>query len=183
MEPPDTEFWKVFRSSRTPLLLIDDRRRYADANDAACAVFGLTRHELLRTRSGDRTPSDLQRRLQELEPRIRAGEPITMPWTFLHADGTRRDVYLHLHPSAIDGQDLLILLTAPPVVSAGGLTPREREITALLAAGCDGREIAERLVLSPETVRTHIRNAMERTNARTRAQLIAIALRDRLIDL
>lgn len=63
------------------------------------------------------------------------------------------------------------------------LTPREREITALLAEGLDGREIAERLVLSPETVRTHIRNAMERAGAHTRAHLIAIAVREQLIDL
>jgi PAS domain S-box-containing protein len=183
VEPDDTDFWRVFRSSRTPLLLIDERRRYADANDAACEAFGLSRDELLRTRSGDRTPSDLQRRLQELEPRIRAREPVTLAWAFLHANGTRREVYLHLHPDAIDGNDLLILLNAPTTVPAGGLTPREREITGLLAEGCDGPEIAARLVLSPETVRTHIRTAMERTNARTRAHLIAIALRERLIDL
>jgi PAS domain S-box-containing protein len=183
VEPSDTDFWRVFRSSRTPLLLIDARRRFTDANDAACEVFGVSRDDLVRTRTGDRTPSDLQRRLQELQPRVQAGDPITMPWAFLHADGTRREVYVHLHPHAVDGRDLLILLNAPPTVPAGGLTPREREITALLAEGCDGREIAERLVLSPETVRTHIRNAMERTNARTRAHLIAIALRERLIDL
>jgi DNA-binding CsgD family transcriptional regulator len=63
------------------------------------------------------------------------------------------------------------------------LTPREREITGLLAEGLDGREIAERLVLSPETVRTHIRNAMDRAGARTRAHLIAISVRERLIEL
>jgi PAS domain S-box-containing protein len=182
VEPSDTDFWHVFRRSRTPLLLIDGRRRYADANDAACEAFGLSRDELLGTRTGDRTPADLQRRLAELRPRLQAGEPITVPWAILHADGTRRDVYLHLHPGAVDGHDLLILLSTP-AEPARALTPREREITALLAAGCDGREIAERLVLSPETVRTHVRNAMERTNARTRAHLIAIALRERLIEL
>jgi DNA-binding CsgD family transcriptional regulator len=67
--------------------------------------------------------------------------------------------------------------------SAVTLTPREREITALLASGLDGREIADQLVLSPETVRTHIRNAMERAGARTRAHLIAIAVREQLIEL
>jgi PAS domain S-box-containing protein len=182
VESSDPDFWHVFHRSRTPMLLFDERRRYTDVNEAACQCFGLRREELLRLRSGDRTPSDLQRRVDELRPRLQAGEPITAPWTYLHADGSRRETYVHLHPNAIDGKDLLILLNAPPTVAGGGLTPREREITALLADGCDGREIAERLVLSPETVRTHIRNAMERTNARTRAHLIAIALRDRLID-
>ena len=183
MEPIDTDFWRVFRESRNPLLLIDERRRYTDANDAACECFGLTRDELLRMRPGDRTPSDLQRRLGEIWPRLDNGEALTTPWAFIRSDGSRHDVFLHLHPDAVAGQDLLIFLNAPPHVPAGGLTPREREITGLLAQGCDGRQIAERLVLSPETVRTHIRNAMERTSARTRAHLIAIALRERLIDL
>ena len=182
VEQSATDFWHVFRTSRTPLLLIDDRRRYVDVNDAACESFGMTREELLRARTGDRTPSDLQRRVEDLRPRLQADLPITAPWAFLDAEGRRHEVYVHLHPNAVDGHDLLILLDAPAAAPASGLTPREREITALLADGCDGREIAERLVLSPETVRTHIRNAMERTNARTRAHLIAIALRERLID-
>ena len=77
MEPIDTDFWRVFRESRNPLLLIDERRRYTDANDAACECFGLTRDELLRMRPGDRTPSDLQRRLGEIWPRLDNGEALT----------------------------------------------------------------------------------------------------------
>ena len=73
--------------------------------------------------------------------------------------------------------------TLSPQNTAVNLTPREREITALLATGLDGREIADQLALSPETVRTHIRNAMERVGARTRAHLIAIAVREQLIEL
>jgi DNA-binding NarL/FixJ family response regulator len=61
------------------------------------------------------------------------------------------------------------------------LTPREREILALLAGGLDGEEIAERLVVSPLTVRTHIRNAMNRLAARTRPHAVAIALERREI--
>jgi putative two-component system response regulator len=55
------------------------------------------------------------------------------------------------------------------------LTPREREVVSLLAEGLNGEEIAERLFLSNTTVRTHVRNAMERLGARTRAHLIALA--------
>ena len=54
------------------------------------------------------------------------------------------------------------------------LTPRESEIVALLASGLNGEEIAGRLVLSPATVRTHIRNAMARVDARTRAHLVTL---------
>jgi DNA-binding NarL/FixJ family response regulator len=55
------------------------------------------------------------------------------------------------------------------------LTPREREIVALLAQGLSGEDIALELFLSPATVRTHLRNAMERTGAKTRPQLVAMA--------
>jgi putative two-component system response regulator len=55
------------------------------------------------------------------------------------------------------------------------LTPREREIIGFLAEGVSGERIAERLFLSAHTVRTHIRNAMAKTDAKTRAHLVALA--------
>jgi DNA-binding NarL/FixJ family response regulator len=54
------------------------------------------------------------------------------------------------------------------------LTPREREVLGLLADGYRGPEIAERLFLSLETVRTHIRNAVGKLGARTRVQAAAM---------
>ena len=59
----------------------------------------------------------------------------------------------------------------------GVLSPREREVLDLLAKGLNGEEVATRLVLSPETVRTHVRNAMDKLDANTRVHAVAIALR------
>lgn len=56
------------------------------------------------------------------------------------------------------------------------LSRRESEILTLLAGGLTGEEIARRLVLSPETVRTHVRNAMEKLGARTRTEAVVKAL-------
>ena len=56
------------------------------------------------------------------------------------------------------------------------LTAREREILGLLATGLSGAAIAAQLVLSPETVRTHVRNAMAKLGASTRSQAVALAL-------
>jgi DNA-binding CsgD family transcriptional regulator len=56
------------------------------------------------------------------------------------------------------------------------LTRREREILGALAEGMSGAQIAEQLVLSPETVRTHVRNAMSKLGASTRSQAVALAL-------
>jgi DNA-binding CsgD family transcriptional regulator len=57
------------------------------------------------------------------------------------------------------------------------LTKREREILGLLAEGLSGAQIAGELVLSPETVRTHVRNAMAKLGASTRSQAVALALK------
>lgn len=56
------------------------------------------------------------------------------------------------------------------------LSRRESEILTMLAKGLTGEEIAGRLILSPETVRTHVRNAMEKLDARTRTQAVVKAL-------
>lgn len=56
------------------------------------------------------------------------------------------------------------------------LSSRESEILGLLAGGLTGEQIAKRLVLSPETVRTHVRNAMEKLGARTRTEAVVKAL-------
>lgn len=59
------------------------------------------------------------------------------------------------------------------------LSRREREVLYLLAGGLNGEEIAERLVISSETVRTHVRNAMIKLGARTRVHAVALAVADR----
>lgn len=63
-------------------------------------------------------------------------------------------------------------LAGPPRV----LTPRERTVLARLAEGLTGEQIAAELGLSPETIRTHVRNAMEKLGARTRAHAVVLAL-------
>jgi DNA-binding NarL/FixJ family response regulator len=63
-----------------------------------------------------------------------------------------------------------------------GLSKREREVMDLLAQGLTGEQVAERLVLSSETVKTHIRNAMSKLEAHTRVHAIAIALREGYIS-
>lgn len=66
---------------------------------------------------------------------------------------------------------------------AGVLTARERDVLRLLATGMTGEEAARQLFLSPETVRTHVRNAMRRLEARTRVHAVVLALHAREIEL
>jgi DNA-binding NarL/FixJ family response regulator len=62
------------------------------------------------------------------------------------------------------------------------LSKREREIMDLLSQGLTGEDVAERLFLSSETVKTHIRNAMSKLEAHTRVHAVAIALREGYIS-
>jgi DNA-binding CsgD family transcriptional regulator len=61
------------------------------------------------------------------------------------------------------------------------LTRRERQILTLLADGRRDKEIATRLSISPLTVRSHVRNVMEKLEAETRTEAVASALRQSLI--
>lgn len=62
------------------------------------------------------------------------------------------------------------------------LTPRELEVLQLAAHGLGGRQIAERLVLSPATVKSHFENIYARLGVSDRAAAVAHALREGLID-
>jgi DNA-binding NarL/FixJ family response regulator len=75
--------------------------------------------------------------------------------------------------------------SAPPSVPAAGrlaeLTERETQIVALVATGLSNGEIAERLVISPATARTHVSRAMLKLGARDRAQLVVFAFEAGLV--
>ncbi|MFF9521745.1 response regulator [Streptomyces achromogenes] len=61
------------------------------------------------------------------------------------------------------------------------LTPREREVMTLVATGLSNDEIAERLFVTPVTVKTHANRAMAKLGARDRAQLVVIAYETGLV--
>lgn len=70
----------------------------------------------------------------------------------------------------------------PSPVRLEGLTEREREIMALVAAGLSNDEIGERLYVSPLTAKTHINRAMMKLGARDRAQLVVLAFQSGLVS-
>ncbi|HSC05466.1 MAG TPA: helix-turn-helix transcriptional regulator [Steroidobacteraceae bacterium] len=57
------------------------------------------------------------------------------------------------------------------------LTPRQTEILALVAAGYRNREVAAVLEIEEETVKSHMRKALERLGARNRAHAVALWLK------
>ncbi len=65
---------------------------------------------------------------------------------------------------------------------AGDLTDREREVIRLVARGCSNREIAQELVISEKTVKTHISHVLGKLNLGDRTQLAIYALKHGLAD-
>jgi DNA-binding NarL/FixJ family response regulator len=62
------------------------------------------------------------------------------------------------------------------------LTPREREILQLLADGMSNAEVASKLFISQETVKSHVRHILAKLEADSRTHAVAIALRESIID-
>ena len=62
------------------------------------------------------------------------------------------------------------------------LTPREREVLALLADGLDQRAIGSALFISPDTARTHIQRVLRKLNVHSRAEAIDLIARNGLVD-
>jgi DNA-binding NarL/FixJ family response regulator len=73
------------------------------------------------------------------------------------------------------------VLASSTAAEVPSLTQRERDVLRLLADGLSNEEIGKRLFISPETVRTHIRKAMDKLDADTRTEAVAKALRQSLI--
>jgi DNA-binding NarL/FixJ family response regulator len=83
----------------------------------------------------------------------------------------------------MDSRLASLLLSRSTTERVRELSEREREILDLLARGLTGAQVAKRLFLSPDTVRTHVRKAMSKLEARTRVHAIVLALRQREIEL
>jgi DNA-binding NarL/FixJ family response regulator len=162
----------LFYRSVNPMLVADDQRRYIAVNDAACNLLRRTREELLSGGIEDVTPPENLEGMEEAwNAFLTAGSLVGSYLTIfvVHPEGQREVV-----EPAMDEID-------PESVPA--LSPREVQVLEQLALGFRGTEIAEALGISPDTVRVHVRNAMRKLGARTRAQAIGIAMNKGIVTL
>jgi NarL family two-component system response regulator LiaR len=78
-------------------------------------------------------------------------------------------------------QVLISAATRPPQIGYD-LTEREREVLALIVEGLSNREIGDQLTISHSTVKNHVSNILSKLNAANRAEAVATALQNKLVD-
>jgi NarL family two-component system response regulator LiaR len=84
---------------------------------------------------------------------------------------------------ALSPEAVQALVAAPPAdpAQAYDLTPREREVLALMVEGLTNPEIAERLVVSRATAKAHVSNVLSKLGVSNRAEAVALAVQKKLV--
>ena len=179
-------FWLVFERTSNPIALLDEQRRIVEVNDAGLSLLGRHRVDVVGLSIVESIrPDERAAAAREWQTFLRNGEYMGKR-ALVRADGSEVQVEFAARLEVLGGRRLAIYVAmvdddpppSPSSLSAGELplTKREREVVTLIALGQDTAEIAKELHISPETVRTHVRNAMSKLGARTRAHLVAIVL-------
>ena len=191
--PRATLFYAVFESAADATVLTDDRRCYLAGNSAARRFLGVSRQTLLASRIDDFTPPSERDELDKMWEAFLERGSMEGVFRILLPNGLQRAVLFRATANLTPGRHLCTFGPAPRGGQTAQVTPtagppeaqltfREREILTLLARGATAAEIAGHVSLSPETVRTHLRNAMRRLGARSRPHAIALAIHQRQID-
>jgi PAS domain S-box-containing protein len=189
----------VFNRSTNPMCLIDEERRIFDVNDSMVAMMRRSRAQVIGSPAVDYiAPMDRaesEKRWQAILE-TESGE-FHGTGTVILGDGSELELEYAARMVRFSGRRLAIYVMLwereglgylqTEAASTGALTEREREIVTAVAMGHQTAQIAAELYISPETVRTHVRNAMDKTGAHTRAHLVAKVLGEtgmlRLADL
>jgi PAS domain S-box-containing protein len=186
-------FSAAFRRSANAMVLLDERRRHVDANGAYLKLLGHGREELLGRPVYNFVAGGPLASPAEWSAALAARE-FTGEVDLLSADGSTVSVQWAATVEVVTGHRLVLFVALNTSrwgprfrrdisndLESGALSEREREIVRLVALGRTGPEIADELHIAHDTVRTHVRNAMTKVGARSRAQLVAKAIGDGLV--
>ena len=179
-------------SSSQALLVVDDDRICIEASLGACRLLGLGRAEVTGQPAEHLFEPDSGKRFEQVWRAFRSSGGHAEPFA-LDAPGAVVEVAVTVIVDILPGRHLISLDPAGGQRSAVGQrsswrppqrgpSAREREVLGLLAGGSTDAEIASMLGLSSATVQTHVRNAKAKLGAKTRAQAVALALGQGLIN-
>jgi|SRR3954447_2970001 PAS domain S-box-containing protein len=183
-------FASAFARSRNAMALVDADRRQVDVNGAYLRLLGYRRDEVigrpiwsivvggpLLTAQEWRDELADGRATGTAELHRADGSPVGVQWAAIREQVTAGSLVLFVALSTSRwGVRFRRAEDADAARAGAQLSLREREIVGLVALGGTAAEIADDLHISHHTVRTHLRNAMEKLGARSRAQLVAKAI-------
>jgi len=181
----ERDFWLV-DSLAVPASLHDVDGYFVHVNHAAELASGRTNEQMRGTHFRDALPPEARPNVEaEFRRAAELGEPADFETPFVDAAGHRRGARAQ-HLPLRDGDEIIgVLILAfevrrvpsAPIPVRPELTPRQREILELVAAGLSTGKIAAELTLSTETVRNHLRSLFKELGAHTRVEAIANAQR------
>jgi DNA-binding CsgD family transcriptional regulator len=185
---------RVFDRSPVPMVMVDDERRYVEVNRPARFTFRLSLAEMRRHRIQDLTPSGLVSMLEPTWARLMETGCMAGPWAVEGPDGGHLDIVYYALSNALPGLHVIAFAPAGWAEAELGLleedvhdpsallTQRELDLLQLAAQGLSGPQVADELVLSSATVKTHFENIYAKLGVRDRVAAVATALRFGLID-
>jgi PAS domain S-box-containing protein len=187
-------FKVAFKRSDNPMLLLNRDRIVIAVNPAFSARAGYPPDEVVGRSALNFIPPDQQPRADEEWARVLRTGSLTFERSWLHRNGSRIDVEVAAHVVKIEAQDVVLVVVmerSPTDADPSGpgarrqhgpVTQRELQVLTRIAMGERLPEVAKALYISPATVRTHVRNLMEKLGAHSQAQLVAIAFAESLLD-
>lgn len=184
---------RLFERSSVPMLMVDHNRRYVEANTPARLAFRQSLEDLRALRIDDLTPGYFHPTLQEYWDRLGRTGCVAGPYDVSSPVGTHMRVVYCAVADALPGLHLIVFAPSgwsdfdpedddEPPEPDSPLTARELEVLELAAEGLSGPAIAEQLVVSPATVRSHFENIYAKLGVGDRAGSVAMAMRLGLID-
>jgi PAS domain S-box-containing protein len=189
----DELFWSAFTNSRNAMALVDAQRRYVEVNGAHIQLLGYRRGDLIGRPVYEHVAGGPIMTATEWGATI-TRDQFTGVAEMIRADGGTLTAEWAGHPAVVTGTRLILFVAmrtsrrsklrgfdTPQADALGLLSGRELEVVGLIAMGASGPEIAAELQLAHNTVRTHVRNAMAKVGARSRAHLVAKALGEGLV--
>jgi NarL family two-component system response regulator LiaR len=81
-----------------------------------------------------------------------------------------------------EASQALVHATTQPPPPGHDLTEREQAVLALMAAGLNNIEIADKLVVSPSTIKSHVSHILAKLGVSSRTEAVAVAVRHQLVD-
>ena len=185
---------RIFDRSPVPMVMLDADRRYVDVNRPARLWFRLSLEEMRTYAMDDLAPPDQLGVIERDWARLLETGRVAGQHLAVKPDGGRVAIVYCALADVLPGRHVIVYAPADwPEDELGvieddrldpsaSLTPREIEVLELAAEGTDIPKLGEELALSPDTVRTHLKNIYAKLGVHNRTGAVTRAMRLGLID-